>query len=89
MANPLFIEIEKDKWTKIATGVLTGIVHKVKSTPDNYMQTYRLTGESAPTLKSDGVLLFSDSQNESIESSEEIDVYLLANGADGEVRVDL
>ena len=89
MANPVFFDIPEDEWTKVATSVVTGMVHKVESTPDSYQQTYRLTGEDAPTAESDGVVLFDGMQSEPISSSDSIDVYIWAKGAAGRVRVDL
>ena len=90
MANPVFIDLTKDTWTKVATAVTSGIVHKIKSQPYNYLQTYRLTGEAAPTDKADGVRVFeNDIDFVEIAATVPIDVYLYPVNADGRIRVDV
>jgi hypothetical protein len=48
-----------------------------------------MTGEAAPTLKSEGVPLFRKSNQESISATAGIDVYVWAVLKAGKVRVDL
>lgn len=86
--NPALITCTKDTWVKVATGVVIGAVHRFLTGPE-YIQTYKLTGEAAPTLNTDGVALFKDSTQENISATDPIDVYVMAIGEDGKVRVDL
>ena len=89
MANPTFVNCPKDSWTKVATNVTTGIIHKVYLEPYSYLQTYQLTGEAAPTLKADGVPAFLENRREAISATAAIDVYLYPITAAGRVRVDV
>lgn len=86
--NPEFIAIPADSWTKVATAVTTGQIWKAQSTAA-YLQTYRLTGETAPTDRSEGMKLFSNSDSEIIDSSDPIDVYVFAIGEAGRIRADV
>lgn len=89
MSNPLFVDCPADVWTKIATAVTTGQVWKAQSVAE-YLQTYRLTGETAPTDRGEGMKLFADDKNsEEINSSAPIDVYVFVVGSAGRVRVDV
>lgn len=89
MANPVFVDCPADEWTKVATDVTTGQIWKANTTPA-YLQTYKLTGEAAPSDRGEGMKLFSDDNNsEEISSSEPIDVYVFPVGAIGRVRVDI
>ena len=88
MSNPIFIDCPEGAWTKIATAVITGFVHRKNHIP-KYLQTYKQTGEAAPTLLSDGVGLFLEFNTEEITDSNPIDVYIWCTGAAGRVRVDL
>lgn len=88
MANPLPIKCPKGVWTKVATNVTSGTIGR-KGNQGKYTQTYRLTGEYAPTDITEGVLLFANSESEKIESPDPIDVYVLAVESKGEVRADL
>lgn len=89
MANPVATSIVKGAWRLVATNVTSGIIHKLDVSPSRYLQTYRLTGEAAPTDINEGAILFENGSSESIESSDPIDVYVWAKDADGSVRVDV
>jgi hypothetical protein len=95
MADPIIISIPADVWTKVATNVKTGIIQKCDSpasfNPSNYLQTYRMTGEAAPSSSSiEGVLMFHEHDEiEEISSTDFIDVYVKARGTNGELRVSL
>ena len=89
MATPVFVTCTKDTWKKVATNVQTGFVHKVSHAPNMYLQTYRDTGDAAPTLRTDGVELFAKGITEDIFAIAGIDVYVWADGDAGKVRVDL
>ena len=86
MASPVVIACPKDTWTKVATGVTTGVVHILKIDPDKYHQTYRDTTGAAPTDLSDAVPFDTPLQ---MSAAAAIDVYIRPSGADGSVRVDL
>lgn len=88
MANPVLTPIPQGVWTKVATNVKNGNLHKKNHTP-LYKQTYRLTGDPAPTTPDEAVLMFSKCLSEIIRSDVAIDVYVWCVGADGELRVDL
>jgi len=87
MSNPA-IDIPKDVWSKVATSVVTGFIHKVDHTPI-YIQAFVDTGDAAPTLESEGVLAFEKSTIEPISSNNLIDVYLYPKKHAGKVRVDI
>ncbi|MCK4817431.1 hypothetical protein KA005_16795 [bacterium] len=89
MANPVVVAIPEGAWKKVATNVLTGLIHKLSTSPNTYLQTYRLTGVTAPTLQSEGALAFENSHTENISATEAIDVYLWTTGKDGSIRADL
>jgi len=89
MANPIFVTCTKGVWTKVATNVTTGLIHKVDLTPYEYLQTYRDTGDPAPTLKSDGVPAFEGKRTELISATAGIDIYLYPIIDNGRVRVDI
>jgi hypothetical protein len=87
MANPTIIDCPADQWTKVATNVTAGLIHIFQGEKLKWLQAYRLTGEAAPTDRSDAVPLVEPTDN--ISASAAIDVYVYPNGADGKVRVDL
>ena len=76
MANPVFVTCTKGVWTKVATNVITGFVHKNTTIQSQYLQTYKLTGQAAPTLISEGVRAFENSLKEAISATVAIDVYI-------------
>ena len=85
MANPSIVTLTANTWQKVATNVTTGIIHC--KNPDNpVLQTYRMTGESAPTTTTEGILWDGESPLE-ISASAGIDVYLYAAGGAVKVRV--
>ncbi len=89
MADPLLVDCPKDVFTKVATDVTSGLVHKISTDPNKYLQTYRMTGGTAPTEKDEAVPMFIGTDTEQISSSAGIDVYVWPIGKDGLVRVDL
>jgi hypothetical protein len=87
-SNPLSVSCTKDTWTKIATNVVTGTVYKQSNAPANYLQTFKLTGEAAPTDEDEAVVLFEPGRiSVPISSDSAIDVYVMAKGADGVIVV--
>jgi len=89
MANPVFVDCPIEVWTKIATNVTAGQIHRVTNAPYEYLQTYVLTGGTAPTLRAEGVPLFEQSAHEAVSASAGIDIYLYPILAAGRVRVDV
>lgn len=90
MGNPVFVDCPKDVWTKVATNVVTGMIWKVKNV-NVYLQTFRVTGDPAPTSRSDGVAIFRDNEPdyEIISATSGIDIHIFPVGKNGRVRVDL
>ena len=87
MANPTTVSCPKNQWTKVATAVKNGGVWKRKNA--TYFQTFRQTGEAAPTLRTDEAKIFVGYDFISISSDTEIDVYIYCEINDGKVRVDI
>lgn len=90
MANPSIVACPTGVWTIVATNVVTGNIHRLK-TISKYLQTYRLTGESAPVNLSEAVPMFEgpDKRIEQIQSNQAIDVYIWCKRVAGSVRVDV
>ena len=86
MANPVFVDITPEEtWVKVADNVTSGQVWVIIGNVE-YLQTYRDAGLAAPTQRSDGV----DLQEVAwISATAGIDVYVMAIGDVGRVRVDL
>jgi len=89
MAEPVRVSCPEGEWKKVATNVITGQVKKINGKPYKYLETYRMTGSSAPALQTEGVTIFLNTNSEEISASAAIDVYIMAVGEDGEVRVDI
>jgi len=87
MANPAVTACTKDTWTKVATNVTVGKVHILSKAPSQYAQTYRMTGEAAPTAVAEAVVM--PDVTFTISAAAAIDVYVYAFGAAGSVRVDV
>jgi hypothetical protein len=87
MANPAVVACTKDTWVKVATNVTAGQVHKLSSAPNQYLHTYRMTTEAAPTTLAEAVVMQTVSLP--ISAAAGIDVYIYAQGAAGSVRVDV
>jgi hypothetical protein len=52
------------------------------------LQTYRITGAAAPTVRTEGAVMSQVQRDFDIESTSPIDVYLWIDGVDGNVRID-
>jgi hypothetical protein len=89
MATPVIVACPAGAWTKVATNVQTGFIHKMKTAPNVYLQTYRDTGDAPPTLRTEGVEAFVDEPTEAISAVAGIDIYLWVDDVAGRVRVDL
>ena len=100
MADPLPVTITEWQWQKVATAVVSGNIHRLKTTV-YYYQTYKMTGEAAPdavvqgTIPEEAVKLFEQRNPEPISSSDPIDVYIMVANQDddandtGKIRVDV
>ena len=86
MADPVLVPCPEGQWTKVATNKTTGTIHVISTAPNKYLQTYRDTGEAAPTTIEEAVPFDSFLQ---ISASAGIDVYVCASGKAGKIRADL
>lgn len=87
MANPVIVACAADVWTKVATAVLTGNIWVKDKPSGGMMQTYRLTGDPAPTLETESMPILDIGI--AINNSVGIDVYIYSKGGSGSVRVDI
>lgn len=85
MADPVLVPCPKGQWTKVATNVTTGIIDLKNTTP--VLQTYRMTGNAAPSGQAEGVQI--DGTRLGISNTAAIDVYLYPIAIDIVVRVNL
>lgn len=89
MPNPNIVECPADEWTLVAVAAKGGRINRVKTTPNKYAWTYRLTGGAAPTSEAEGVPIFDDRTYLQLPSSNGIDVYVYPYDHDGSVRPDI
>jgi hypothetical protein len=86
MANPVIVACPADAWTKVATNVTAGNVYVLDQSVE-YLSTYRMTTDPAPTARTEGIKL--DPPGQPISAAAGIDVYVYAITNAGSVRVDL
>ena len=91
MGNPVFVDLPKDVFTKIATNVLQGQVHLVGTKPNVIRSTYiQPTGATAPANNAAlGVPVFEGTTSAALHFKTGADVYLLPEGEASRVRVDV
>lgn len=94
VGDPEIKNCTADTWVKVATNVWFGTISKLYDNddiadPTGYLQTYRVTGEPAPTTTEEGSICFAKTNTEWILSWWGIDVYIMALGRNGKVRVNL
>lgn len=89
MADPTRVTCTANTWKKVASNVTSGQVGKLNKRPNLYLQTYRMSGNAAPTSGTEGIPVFVNSDSEEISAAAGIDIYIMAVGNDGEVRVDV
>lgn len=91
MANPVIHTVPVKEWYKIATDINSGNIQKATKNETNnqiFYQTYRLTGDPAPTEQNEGVRMFADDPvSEDIASIEQIDVYVWAENGPAYLRL--
>jgi len=88
MPNPSIVNCQQDTWTLIASDQIFGYIYPVNKRPDKFLYTYRLTGEAAPTLKTEGITIFQTEEKKMVIAFAAIDIYVMAIGNDGSVRYD-
>ena len=88
-ADPAIVTCTLDAWVLVANAVTLGTVHRVSLEPTLYKQTYRVDGNPAPTDELDAVPAFVNGEPLAISADAVIDVYIMAKGKAGSVRVDL
>jgi hypothetical protein len=88
-ADPVIVACAVDTWVEVATAVTLGTVHKLSNDPTLYKQTYRLAASGAPSNELDAVPAFVNGEPLAISADATIDVYIMAKGKEGSVRVDL
>lgn len=87
MANPVLITITpKDAWQKVATAILSGRFIIKDSTPNQYLYTYKDTGDPAPTTTPIGNLVDRELVFKSGVAS---DIYIQAIGGIGIIEAQL
>lgn len=86
--GPSIVSCPVDAWTKVATNVTAGMIY-VKNSGPIYLQSWRETGEAAPTLESEGVGMDETEAGNEIKIDRAIDVYVMCLNAAGSVRVDV
>jgi len=88
MASPVKIDIVKDTWVLVASGVTTGQLTNDK-TNTSYLATYRTAGDPTPIDLSDSRQIFEKSNAVAIKNTVAIDVYVYCKEKDGRVLVDV
>jgi len=89
MANPAMKTLAVNAWEKVATNVTAGSIKRFSTNPNKYLETYRMTGGTPPTDSSEGVEMFLNGNSEQIAAAAGIDVYIMAVGTNGRIRVDV
>ena len=85
-SDPVVVSCPVGVWVKVASSVVSGVIHKIGVGPGRYSQTYRVAGAAAPTDDTDAAPLFDCCNSAQISSDAAIDVYVKARGAAGSVR---
>lgn len=86
MADPTIASLTANTWNLVATSVSAGFIW-IRKTDVQYLQTYRNTGNPAPTLKTEGAPVYLPGAP--ISANVPIDVYIYPVDDDGEVRIDI
>ena len=69
MANPATVNLTANTWGLVAEDVTTGQIKRMDNSPNVYLETYRMTGETAPTSQTEGVPAFIESNSEPISAT--------------------
>ena len=89
MANPVIVQITANTWNLVASNVTAGQIHRIDKRPTGHLQTYRMTGNPAPTSVLEGVPCFVGTDSEPIQAAAAIDVYIWPHSSDGVIRRDV
>ena len=87
MPNPQIVNIPEWTWVKVATTIKCVVINRKKSEV-YYYKTYRLTGEAAPAVPTQGTIpqeairIFDLNNEERVDSSQPIDVYVMCRNGD-------
>ena len=86
--NPLVVSCPEGVWTMVAENTQSASLHKLSVVPGLYKQTYRISGQAAPTDDADAIIIFDTDTSHVFSHSPGIDIYIKAIGGDGSVRLD-
>lgn len=86
MSDPVIVNIKENAWRKVATAVTSGNIWMLQK-EQKALFTYRMTGETAPTDSDEGMDFINPGMT--ISNDAAIDVYIMAIGDNGKVRVDV
>jgi hypothetical protein len=90
MADPVRVTLNANQWTQVAANVVSGVITIQEWQPSRYYQTYRMTGNPAPTGdQNEATSVITVGQEISIAALAAIDVYLFCRDQDGAVVVAL
>ncbi|MEE9499581.1 MAG: hypothetical protein V3V24_09610 [Nitrospinaceae bacterium] len=86
--NPLVVSCPDDTWILVAPNTQSASIHKLSVEPGVYKQTYRISGQAAPTDDTDAIIIFETDTLHIFSHSPGVDIYIKAIGGDGSVRLD-
>lgn len=86
--NPEVITCPDGVWTLVALNTQSATIHKVSVEPGLYKQTYRISGQAAPTVDDDAIIILDTDTLHVFSHSPGVDIYIKAIGGDGSVRLD-
>lgn len=86
MASPVVKTLIADAWTLVAEASTGASIHILDFSPKMYLQTYRVAGQAAPTDMADAIGLKDEKE---VANEAPVDIYIVAQGADGRIRVDV
>ena len=87
MADPTVTALTRDTWIKVATNITAGTFDVVRFGTQAVFQTYRMTGNAAPTDLTDGIVLTANQLI--VAAPAAIDLYLYAQDHTSKVRISL
>jgi hypothetical protein len=86
MANPKIVNIPPKKWTLVQKNNNSGLIHRLLLNT-KYLWTYREPGNTAPTDREEGALLFEGRETQAIIPTDGKDLYVWADKK-GRIRID-
>ena len=96
MANPVIVTCAENTWTRVAENVTSATIYlltnpiyrPIENRPLQYYQTYRNTGDAAPTDLTDAINVSWNDRGFEFSNPDSSDIYVYAVDAEGSVRVD-